>query len=91
LAAYKNALQKHFVEIPYHYLQIVKQHLSQRLVTVKKCFVKGAEKDFLSVPQNTSFIERFNLTLRQRVSYLARKTLGFCKSNFKHSLWITLV
>jgi IS1 family transposase len=27
LAAYKNALSKHFVEIPYYYLQIVKKTL----------------------------------------------------------------
>jgi IS1 family transposase len=92
LAAYKNALQKHFVEIPYHYLQIVKQRYKRRLVTIKKCFVKGSEKDFPKGTQNTSFIERFNLTLRQHVSYLTRKTLGFCKSkiNFEHNLWINL-
>jgi IS1 family transposase len=27
----------------------------------------------------SSYVERFNLTLRQRVSYLQRKTLGYCK------------
>jgi hypothetical protein len=43
LAAYKNALFKHFVGIPYHYLQIVKKRYLQRLVTVKKYFVKGNE------------------------------------------------
>jgi hypothetical protein len=47
-----------------------------RLVTVKKCFVKGAEADFKGKTQNTSYIERFNLTLRQRVSYLGSP----CKS-----------
>jgi len=51
-----------------------------RLVTVKKCFVKGTEDDFKGKTQNTSYIERFNLTLRQRVSYLQRKTLGYCKN-----------
>lgn len=92
LAAYKNALKKHFVDIKYHYLQIVKRRVKRRLVTVKKCFVKGSEKDFPKYTQNTSFIERFNLTLRQHVSYLARKTLGYCKNkkNFKHILWINL-
>ena len=92
LAAYKNALAKHFVDIPYHYLQIVKKRIKRRLVTVKKCFVTGTEQDFPEKTQNTSFIERFNLTLRQRVSYLARKTLGYCKnkSNFNCILWINL-
>jgi len=92
LAAYKNALAKHFVDIPYHYLQIVKSRIKGRLVTVKKCFVIGTEKDFPEKTQNTSFIERFNLTLRQRVSYLARKTLGYCKNknNFNCILWINL-
>lgn len=92
LAAYKNALNKHFVDIPYHYLQIVKQRFKRRLVTVKKEFVKGSEKDFPKGTQNTSFIERLNLTLRQHVSFLARKTLGYCKKkdNFKYILWINL-
>jgi len=92
LAAYKNALAKHFINIPYHYLQIVKKRYKRRLVTVKKEFVKGTEKNFPKGTQNTSFIERFNLTLRQHVSYLTRKTLGYCKNknNFKHILWINL-
>jgi len=92
LAAYKNALKKHFTDIPYHYLQIVKVRFKRRLATVKKNFVKGEEKDFPQGTQNTSFIERFNLTLRQHVSCLARKTLGYCKSKryFNHNLWINL-
>ena len=46
LAAYKNALEKQFTKRPYHYLQIVKRRVKRRLVTVKKCFVKGTEEDF---------------------------------------------
>ena len=90
LAAYKNALNKHFIEIKSHYLQIVKQRFKRRLITVKKNFVNGTETDFT---QNTSFIERFNLTLRQYVSYLARKTLGYCKKpiNFRYKLWINFI
>jgi IS1 family transposase len=63
-----------------------------RLVTVKKCFVKGTEDDFKGKTQNTSYIERFNLTLRQRVCYLQRKTLGYCKkkAHLADSLWINL-
>jgi IS1 family transposase len=92
LAAYKNALQSVFNDIAYVYLQIVKKRVKMRLVTVKKCFVKGAEADFKGKTQNTSYIERFNLTLRQRVSYLQRKTLGYCKKkvNFTGVLWINL-
>ena len=42
--------------------------------------------------KNTSYIERFNLTLGQKVSYLSRKTLGYCKNqkNFKWVLWMNL-
>jgi len=66
--------------------------VKMRLVTVKKCFVKGTEDDVKGKTQNTSYIERFNLTLRQRVSYLQKKTLGYCKkkANFTDTLWINL-
>jgi len=75
LAAYKNALDQQFTEIIYVYLQIVKQRFKRRLVTVKKEFVIGKSAAFPDGTQNTSYIERFNLTLRQRISYLKRKTL----------------
>jgi len=92
LAAYKNALTKHFEDVSYHYLQIVKKRYKRRLVTVKKEFVKGTENNFPKGTQNTSFIERFNLTLRQHVSSLTRKTLGYCKkkTHFQYNLWINL-
>jgi len=92
LAAYKNALHSVFSDGTYVYLQIVKQRVKKRLKTVKKCFVKGTESDFGGKSQNTSYIERFNLTLRQRISYLQRKSLGYCKkkSNFNRLLWINL-
>ena len=92
LAAYKYALQSVFADIDYVYLQIVKKRIKMRLITVKKCFVKGTEADFKGKTQNTSYIERFNLTLRRRVSYLQRKTLGYCKkkANFTDALWLNL-
>lgn len=92
LAAYQNALLKQMKSIDYVYLQIVKKRFKRKLKTVKKCWVKGSEKDFPTGTQNTSYIERFNLTLRQRISYLHRKTLGYCKnkSNFNRPLWINL-
>jgi IS1 family transposase len=92
LAAYKNAIASVLEEVPHVYMQVVKRRKHKRLVTVKKEFVKGSEKDFTGKTQNTSYIERFNLTLRQRVSYLCRKTLGYCKkqSNLETVLWINL-
>ena len=92
LSAYKKALETYFCDHPYVYLQIVKRRIKYRLQTVKKCFVKGGDDDFPAKTQNTSFIERFNLTLRQRVSFLIRKTLGYAKSkvNCKSVLWINL-
>ena len=92
LAAYKNALEKFMDNIHYVYLQIVKRRIMRRLVTVKKFFVKGTAEDFPDKSQNTSFIERLNLTLRQHICYLQRKTLGYCKSkvNFVNIMWINL-
>ena len=92
LAAYEKAIANCFQKVPYAYLQIVKQRRKRRLVTVKKRIVKGKETDFGNKTQNTSYIERFNLTLRQKVSYLQRKTLGYCKNqkNFEQVLWINL-
>ncbi len=71
---------------------LVKKRVKRKLKTVKKFWVKGSEKDFPVGTQNTSYIERFNLTLRQKVSYLQRKTLGYCKNqkNFQWILWMKL-
>ncbi len=92
LAAYKNALSKQMQSINYVYLQIVKKRFKRKLKTVKKSWIKGTEKDFPSGTQNTSYIERFNLTLRQRISDPYRKTLGYCKNqtNLERALWINL-
>lgn len=48
-------------------------------------------KTHSSVPKQsgeTSHIERFNCTLRQRIGRLVRKTLSFSKSEFMHDLAI---
>ncbi len=91
-AAYKNALEKVFNDITYYYLQIVKRRYRKKFITVKKFFVKGYSENFPSGTQNTSFIERLNLTLRQNISYLRRKTLGYCKKadNLENIMWINL-
>jgi len=95
LAAYPRVLAEVFFDIPYRYLQIVKRRVKKRLATVKKVFVSGTSRSFpQNTPktQNTSYLERFNLTLRQHVCYLQRKTLGYCKkrTNFNRILWINL-
>ncbi len=100
LAAYEKAAREadlfeianNLNKIHYAYLQIVKQRRNKRLVTVKKRIVKGKEINFGQKTQNTSYIERLNLTLRQKVSYLHRKTLGYCKNqkNFKWVMWLNL-
>ena len=92
LAAYEKAIAQGFEKVRYAYLQIVKQRRKRRLVTVKQRIVKGKPTDFGNKTKNTSYLERFNLTLRQKVSYLQRKTLGYCKNqkNFELVLWINL-
>ncbi|MDM8541627.1 hypothetical protein QUF90_11125 [Desulfococcaceae bacterium HSG9] len=80
-AAYKNALTNTNImsDIPYIYPLIVWQRVKRRRVTVEKFSAKGTADDFSGKTMNTSFIERFNLTLRRHVSYLQRKTSGYCK------------
>ena len=91
LSAYVHAIETHFSG-KYAYLQIVKKRYKKVLITVKKVFVKGSDIDFPGKTQNTSYIERHNLTLRDRVSYLCRKTIAYCKkkSHFKRLMWINL-
>lgn len=92
LSAYEKAIAQQLGKLKYAYLQIVKQRRKSRLVKVKQRIVRGKESDFPDKTRNTSYIERFNLTLRQRVSYLQRKTLGYCKSraNCQALMWINL-
>lgn len=94
LAAYTHAISTYFQEdVRYVYLQIVKQRVKRRLKTVSKAFIQGGQDDFPTGTQNTSFIERLNLTIRDRVSYLCRKTMGYCKKSeaMDQTLWINLV
>ncbi len=92
LAAYEKAIANCLKKVRYAYLQIVNKRRKRKLLTVKKRIVRGKETDFGNKTQNTSSIERFNLTLRQKVSYLQRKTFGYCKKqkNFESILWINL-
>lgn len=92
LAAYRHALANILKDKVYAYLQIVKKRFKRKLKTVEKLFVKGTAANFPEKTQNTSFVERFNLTLRQHVCYLQRKTLSYCKkkANFSNVLWLNL-
>ena len=59
------------------YAQVIKHRKNGRLVKVEKrvIFVKDVDEKQIS----TSLIERQNLTFRQHVNRISRKTLGFSK------------
>jgi len=62
------------------YGQIIKEKKGGRLKTLKKRVLCGAERlKELGLKISTSLIERLNLTLRQSLAPLVRKSLGFCK------------
>ena len=67
------------------YAQVVKTTRRRRLVDVKHCVVFGTIEAAnhvlspLSWQINTAFIERLNLTLRQHVAAIGRRTSMLCK------------
>jgi hypothetical protein len=67
------------------YAQVVKKMRRRRIVAVKHLVVLGAKamvEQVLSVcgwQINTSFVERLNLSLRQRVSAIRRRSATSCK------------
>jgi insertion element IS1 protein InsB len=56
----------------------------------QKVFPKKLHKSVGKETGQTSHIERWNNTLRQRVGRFVRKTLSFSKSNFFHNIVTTL-
>lgn len=58
----------------------MKKRRKRRLLKIKQRIVRGKETDFGDKTKNTSYLERFNFTLRQKISCLQRKTLGYCKN-----------
>ena len=63
------------------YAQVIKEKQKGRLKTLAERVVYGAERlKELGLKISTSLIERLNLTLRQALSPLTRKSLGFCKN-----------
>ena len=62
------------------YGQLVKQKKQGRLLTLSTRVVLGAERlTHLGCTISTALVERVNLTLRQALAPLARKTSSFCK------------
>lgn len=82
------------------YAQIVKRKEKGRVVEVTRRVVFGTEesiderlaKSVTSKRINTSFVERENLTLRERNRRLTRKTMGFSKelSWMEKQFWLTM-
>ena len=82
------------------YAQVVKQREKGRVVDVSYRVVFGSEEHIeqylkqspVSQMINTSFVERDNLTLRQRNRRLTRKTNGFSKELtwLEKQLWVSL-
>ena len=71
---------------------LVKQRRKKRLVTVKKHVVKGKESDFGSFDREYFLYRAIQSDITPIVSYLNRKTLGYCKNqkNFQWVLWMNL-
>ncbi len=63
------------------YAQVIKQKAKSRLQSLTQRVICGAEQlKRLGYAISTSLIERLNLTLRQSLAPLARKSLSFCKA-----------
>ncbi len=73
------------------YGQVLKTRRNDRIVKVERRALVGAAWRFEEVLKNsedsstlnTSFIERLNLTIRQSLAYLARRTLSHARSKEK--------
>jgi IS1 family transposase len=69
------------------YAQVVKTMRRRRLVAVKHHMVFGTQRAIEQVlaacgwPINTAFVERLNLSLRQRVAAMGRRSATPCKSD----------
>jgi IS1 family transposase len=62
------------------YGQLVKQKAQGKLLTLRTRVVLGAERlAHLGCTISTAWVERVNLTLRQALAPVARKTASFCK------------
>ena len=74
----KNPVKEPHPDLVYAQLVKDKQHGRLKSLTTRVCW--GAERlAALGLKISTSFVERFNLTLRHALAPLTRKCLGFCK------------
>ncbi len=81
------------------YAQVLKTRRNDRIVKVERRALMGAAWRFEealknsedSSTLNTSFIERLNLTIRQSLAYLARRTLSHARSKEKLEEHLELV
>ena len=81
------------------YAQVLKTRSNDRIVKVERRELLGARWHFEealknsedSSTLNTSFIERLNLTIRQSLAYLARRTLSHARSKEKLEEQLELV
>lgn len=80
------------------YGQVIKHHQRRKLVKVEQRVLCGEKADFVSRLKalgltgviNTSFVERLNLTIREGVSKLARRTWGLAQYTpelVEHLFW----
>jgi hypothetical protein len=75
------------------YAQVIKHQRKYRLVEVEQRQIFGLSEEYrrllkaggLSGNINTSFVERINLTIRQSVSKLTRRTWG--RAQYTAELW----
>jgi IS1 family transposase len=82
---YERAIRKCFGKCLYG--QVIKTRRNDRVTKVDRRMIIGDKRDFDkallnskdSETLNTSFIERLNLTIRQSISYLARRTTCFVR------------
>ncbi len=85
----KNPLKEPHPDLAYAQLFKQKQKGRLKSLTTRVCW--GAERlAALGLKIGTSFVERFNLTLRHALAPLARKCLGFCKDRTQLRRRVTL-
>jgi len=82
----------------FHYAQVIKLRKRLRVIDVEQRFIWGSPDTYrsrlkavgLSGNINTAFVERANLTIRQSVSKLARRTWAsaqYSSELFEHIYW----
>ncbi len=79
---------KRIIDSQLRYAQVDKRRLGGRVIEVRRRIIFGTAGDIAAILEsdgcgsqiNTAYVERNNLTMRQNVGRLVRKTLSFSKS-----------